>query len=364
MTEILRTSPLDAVHRALGARMAEFGGWEMPIQYSGVIEEHRACRESAVVFDVSHLGSVRVNGPGAFAALQWAFTNDLNRIEPGRAQYTHLLDERDAHVVDDIIVWWLEPEAFTVMPNASNTEPLVAAIKAAVTTVAAGEAEVLDVTDSRVVLAVQGPEARVRLSTFWPEAASVGHFHVVPVTWLGESGWASGTGYTGEDGVEIEVPASVANELWDAIVASGVTPAGLGARDTLRLEAGLPLHGHELGEGITSLQAGLAWVVRFDKPGGFRGAGALRVEQEQGPSRVLRGISVEGRQPPRGGNIVFFGGDDVGEVSSGNFSPILGHSIALAFLKPSVELGAEVTIEVRGRELRGTVVRPPVVRRP
>ncbi|MEI8335242.1 MAG: glycine cleavage system aminomethyltransferase GcvT [Actinomycetes bacterium] len=363
MTAILRTSPLDAVHRSLGARMAEFGGWEMPIQYSGVIEEHRACRETAVVFDVSHLGSVRVSGPGAFPALQWAFTNDLNRIEPGRAQYTHLLDERDAHVVDDIIVWWLEAETFTVMPNASNTAPLVAAIEAAVITVGGGEAEVADVTDSRVVLAVQGPEARKRLATFWPEAASVGHFHVIPVTWLGESGWASGTGYTGEDGVELEVPASVALELWQAIVASGVTPAGLGARDTLRLEAGLPLHGHELGEGITSLQAGLAWVVRFDKPGGFRGAGALRVEQEEGPSRVLRGISVEGRQPPRGGSTVFFAGDDVGEVSSGNFSPMLGHGIALAFLKPSVELGAEVTIEARGRELRGTVVRPPFVKR-
>ena len=144
MSEELRTSPLDAAHRALGARMVPFGGWDMPIQYAGVIEEHRACREAAVVFDVSHLGSVRVEGSGAFDALQWAFTNDLRRIEPGRAQYTHLLDERDAHVVDDIIVWWLTDDRFIVMPNASNTEPLLDALRDAVVRAGHGAATVED----------------------------------------------------------------------------------------------------------------------------------------------------------------------------------------------------------------------------
>ena len=161
VTESLRHSPIDARHRALGARMAEFGGWEMPIQYTGVLEEHRACREHAVVFDVSHLGSVRVHGSGAFATLQWAFTNDLDRIGPGRAQYTHLLDPDDAHVVDDIIVWWVAPGDFLVMPNASNTIPLVAALDEAASVFGGGECTIEDVTESRAVLAVQGPAARV-----------------------------------------------------------------------------------------------------------------------------------------------------------------------------------------------------------
>ena len=359
MSDQLRHSPLDEVHLALGARMAPFGGWEMPIQYVGVLEEHRACREAAVVFDVSHLGSLRVTGHGAKATLQWAFTNDLDRIEPGRAQYTHLLDETDAHVVDDIIVWWVATEEFIVMPNASNTAPLVAALEDAARRMGGGACLVEDITDERVVLAVQGPRARERLATVWPEAAIVPSFHVMPLTWEGEPAHVAGTGYTGEDGVELHVPARVARSLWDALVAAGVTPAGLGARDTLRLEAGLPLHGHELGEGITPLQAGLAWVVRFDKPGGFRGMGALHDERDHGPRRVLRGITVEGRQPPRAGYAVRVGERVVGEVTSGNFSPALGHGIALAFVDPTVALGDPVTLEARGRELSGVVVRPP-----
>src|SRR6516165_9986519 len=177
MAEPLRRSPLDAEHRALGARMAEFGGWEMPIQFTSVLEEHRACRDDAVVFDVSHLGSVRVEGPGAFDALQWALTNDLRRIEPGRAQYTQLLDPDDAHVVDDIIVWWVEPEAFFVMPNASNTAGVTTAIgEAAARVDAACRAE--DITASRAVLAVQGPKARQQLVGFLDDAAAVPRFAV------------------------------------------------------------------------------------------------------------------------------------------------------------------------------------------
>ncbi|MFM7617683.1 MAG: glycine cleavage system aminomethyltransferase GcvT [Actinomycetes bacterium] len=361
MSDELRHSPLDEVHLALGARMAPFGGWEMPIQYAGVLEEHRACREDAVVFDVSHLGSLRVTGHGARPTLQWAFTNDLDRIEPGRAQYTHLLDETDAHVVDDIIVWWLATDEFIVMPNASNTAPLLTALEDAARRAGDGACLVEDITDQRVVLAVQGPAARRRLATVWPEAAVVPSFHVMPLTWQGEPSYAAGTGYTGEDGVELHVPGRVARSLWDALAEAGVTPAGLGARDTLRLEAGLPLHGHELGEGITPLQAGLAWVVRFDKPGGFRGMTALRDERDHGPRRVLRGITVEGRQPPRAGYPVQVGARVVGEVTSGNFSPALGHGIALAFLDPSVGLGEAVTLDARGRELSGRVVRPPFI---
>jgi aminomethyltransferase len=350
-------SPLDSRHRALGARMVEFGGWEMPIQYpGGVLEEHRACREGGVVFDVSHLGTVECAGPGTFDALQWAFTNDLHRIEPGKAQYTHLLDPADASVVDDIIVWWVEPERFFVMPNASNTTRVFDALREAGAHAARGF-DFSDITRTRAVIAVQGPQAKARASAVLPEAVDVARNTVHRVTWRSVPLVVAGTGYTGEDGVEVHVDAEHAPALWDALLDAGLTPAGLGARDTLRLEAGLPLHGHELGPGITPLQAGLAWVVRFDK-GDFRGREALEPERAGGPARVLRGLTVEGRQPPRAGAAVLVDGTAVGEVTSGNFSPTLGHGIALALLPPTVELGTELTIDVRGRELAARVVKP------
>ncbi len=361
MADPLRHSPLDAEHRALGARMAEFGGWEMPIQFTSVLEEHRACREDAVVFDVSHLGSVRVEGPGAFDALQWALTNDLRRIEAGKAQYTQLLDPDDAHVVDDIIVWWVEPEAFLVMPNASNTAGVTTAIAEAATRVdAPSQSE--DITASRAVLAVQGPKARQRLAGVLDDAAAVPHFGVRSIR-DGFDGYAAGTGYTGEDGVELHVPAATASAVWRRLLGARIRPAGLGARDTLRLEAGLPLHGHELGPGITPLQAGPAWVVRFDK-GEFRGEAPLLAERDRGVTRKLRGLLGEDRQVPRAGCPVLVDGVAVGEVTSGNFSPTLGRGIALAFLPPDVADGKEVTIDVRGRAVPATVVRPPFVRRP
>lgn len=367
MTE-LRHSPLDAEHRALGARMVPFGGWEMPIQYTGVLEEHRACREGAVVFDVSHLGSVHVHGAGAFATLQWAFTNDLDRIHPGKAQYTHLLDATDAHVVDDIIVWWLAPGDFMVMPNASNTEPLLDAIGEAAVFKGGGECEIADVTADRVVLAVQGPEARARLASVDPQWAAVERFGVAGASFAGERGWVAGTGYTGEDGVELDIPRAAATTVWRRLLDAGVVPAGLGARDTLRLEAGLPLHGHELGEGITPLQAGLSWVVRFDK-GDFLGRAALEAERDRGVARRLRGLSVDGRQVPREGYAVHApggvaaGAEPIGTVTSGNFSPSLGHSIALAFLPPAAAEGDVVEIDVRGRPVAATVTGLPFLRR-
>ncbi|HTK15105.1 MAG TPA: glycine cleavage system aminomethyltransferase GcvT [Acidimicrobiia bacterium] len=353
----LRHSPLDAQHRALGAKMVPFGGWDMPLQYSGVLEEHRACRDGAVVFDVSHLGTVEFGGPGAHDALQWLLTNDLDRIGPGRAQYTHLLDPDDAHVVDDIIVWWVDPERFLVMPNASNTDRLTIAAREAGDRVT-GVFHSRDVTATRAVLAVQGPDARRLLAGVNAEAAAVPRFAVHAVgDWV-----VAGTGYTGEDGVEIQVPAASAPEVWGAIVAAGVTPAGLGARDTLRLEAGLPLHGHELGKGITPLQAGLGWVVGWDK-GDFRGRSALAAERDQGIARRLRGISIEGRRPARDGASVLHDGEIVGAVTSGNFSPTLGHAVALAFLRPDIEPGAPVELSVRAQLLEGQVVKLPFVKR-
>ena len=347
----MRLSPLDHVHRSLGAKMVPFGGWDMPVSYpAGTIEEHLACRNSAAVFDVSHLGTVRVQGPEALGLLQAAFTNDLGKIAPGRAQYTHLLDDADASVLDDIIVWWVSEERFDVMPNASNTDRVVGAVGGT------------DITSTRAVLAVQGPQARALLADTFPAAAAVGRFRVAECDWQGSTCTVAGTGYTGEPGLEIAVPVEAAESLWNAVVAAGVTPAGLGARDTLRLEAGLPLHGHELGAGIDPLQAGLNWVVAWDKPT-FRGKAALEAIRAAGPSRILRGIATEGRRPPRGECPVLAAGSRVGAVSSGNFSPLLGHGIAMAFLDPSVKVGDGVQVDVRGSLLDGRVVEMPFLRR-
>jgi aminomethyltransferase len=307
---------------------------------------------TAAMFDVSHLGTVRVTGGDAFDRLQAAFTNDLGRIGPGRAQYTHLLDADDASVLDDIIVWWVDDERFDVMPNASNTERVRDAL---------GVGADADVTEERAVLAVQGPAARDRLAVVAPEAAAVERFTVRRLEWDGAEVVVAGTGYTGEDGVEIAVPAADAIRLWEAVLGAGIAPAGLGARDTLRLEAGLPLHGHELGPGITPLQAGLGWVVRWDK-GDFRGRAPLEAEKEAGPRRRLRGIATEGRRPPRAGYRVLVDGSASGEVTSGGFSPVLGHGIALGFLPPDVDVGTTVEVEVReGQTLPGEVVKTPFI---
>ena len=342
----LRRTPLYDAHRSLGAKLVEFGGWEMPLAYpSGTVAEHRACRTGAVAFDVSHLGTVRVEGPGAFGSLQRTLTNDLAKAAPGRAQYTHLLDE-DGSVADDIIVWWVADEVFDVMPNASNTSRVVSAI--------GGE----DTTARRAVVAVQGPTARAHLAGVAPEAAAVPRFCVTSFDWMGARCTAAGTGYTGEDGVECAVPAEVAAAFFGAVLDAGVVPAGLGARDTLRLEAGLPLHGHELGPGITPLQAGLGWVVGWAK-GEFRGRAALARERAEGPRRTLRGLVADGRQPPRETAPVSSGGERVGVVTSGNFSPMLERGIALAFIDTAAGVadGARVVAVVRGREVPATVGR-------
>lgn len=344
-----KRSPLHDEHRTLDARLVDFGGWAMPLSYpTGTVAEHLACRHDAAVFDVSHLGTVRVaDNDDAFDRLQRAFTNDLAKIAPGRAQYTHLLDD-DGSVLDDIIVWWVDEHRFDVMPNAANTGRVLDAIGGS------------DITETRAVLAVQGPKARERLSAVSPDAASVRRFTVQPVTWKGMSLLVAGTGYTGEDGVEITVPADRAGELWSALLAAGITPAGLGARDTLRLEAGLPLHGHELGRGITPLQARLGWVVAWNK-GPFCGREALEAEKSAGPRRLLQGLSVETRQPLRAQQPIVVDGQVVGHVTSGNFSPVLERGIAMGFVQTGVSLATGVEVDIRGRRVSAELVDLPFV---
>jgi aminomethyltransferase len=350
------TSPLDALHRSLDAKMTPFGGWEMPLSYpSGTLDEHRACRQSGVVFDVSHLGTLRVHGSGAFDLLQRVLSNDLRKVEPGRAQYTHLLDPGDASVVDDIIVWWVNEHRFDVMPNASNTSRVETALDAE-----GGGVDALDITATRAVLAVQGPDAKAMLASVFPEAGAVGRFRVAEVVWNGVDCVVAGTGYTGESGVEIAVPVDAAPALWETIVTAGLVPAGLGARDTLRLEAGLPLHGNELGPGITPLQAGLGWVAGWDKDD-FRGRAALEAEHTTGPERLLQGLLVEGRRPPRRGQAVLHAGQPVAQVTSGNFSPMLEQGIAMALLPVDLGPGDSVQIEARRDLLDATVTSLPFI---
>ncbi len=336
--------------------MVPFGGWEMPLSYpGGTLEEHRACRSGAVVFDVSHLGTVRVTGPGAHDSLQRSLTNDLNKVQPGRAQYTHLLSE-DGSVLDDIIIWWVAPEIFDVMPNASNTDDVVSTLRSA----ADAGTTVQDSTAARAVLAIQGPLAREMMKAVSPEAASVARFGVREFTFDQYRCVAAGTGYTGEDGIECAVPTAAAGAFWQAVLDAGVTPAGLGARDTLRLEAGLPLHGQDIGEGLTPLNAGLGWVVAWEK-GDFPGRSALVAQEEAGVTPLLHGIRTAGRRPIRGGTEVTLDGHRIGYVSSGNFSPSLECGIALAYLDSRNPVGDTVSLSVRGTEVEAEVVDLPFV---
>ena len=344
----LRLSPLDGAHRALGAKMVEFGGWDMPVAYpTGTISEHLACRNTAVVFDVSHLGTVRVEGYYAKAALQQALTNDLDKISVGRAQYTHLLNDAGC-VLDDIIVWWVSDDRFDVMPNASNTDHVLSAIGG------------VDITQTRAVLAVQGPQAKSMLSAISGDFSNIVKFQVREINWRGAQCVVAGTGYTGEQGVEITVPISHAVELWQEVLAAGVNPAGLGARDTLRLEAGLPLHGHELSPSINPLEANLGWVISWNKDN-FTGRDALLKIRESGVGRHLIGITTTGRRPPRDGCNVLVGDTIIGVTTSGNYSPMLEHGIALGFVDSQLTVGSAVAIDVRGSRLDGVVVKLPFI---
>ena len=337
-------------HVELGAKIVPFGGWEMPLQYAtGTVAEHLACRRDAVVFDVSHLGTVRCDGPSMFEVLQRTLSNDLAKIAPGRAQYTHLLND-DGFVVDDIIVWWMSDDEFDVMPNASNTIGVTSALPG------------VDVTSERCVLAVQGPHARAKTAAVDSRFGDVGRFRVTRFDFEGVEIRVAGTGYTGEAGIEIAAPNDVAETILRRLIAAGVTPAGLGARDTLRLEAALPLYGHELTTHSTTLEAKLGWVLGWDKET-FRGREAVERERARGVARFLTGVAVEGRQPLRDGAEVFVGNESVGTLCSGNYSPVLERGIGLGLLERDLAPQTPLTIKLRGRDVAATVVALPFVRK-
>lgn len=336
-------SPLHERHAELGARFVDFGGWEMPVQYESVLAEHRAVREGVGVFDVTHLGRLSVTGSGATEVLRSLFTNDVSRYEPGRTHYTMLLEENGG-ILDDIVIWRWDEDEYWVMPNAANVPVVSAAIRAG------GAVEVHDLQPETVMLAVQGPAApdlieRVlgdrprRFRTF--EAGDVR---------------GAGTGYTGESGGELCLEASKAREMLDRILEAGAVPCGLGARDTLRLEAGLALWGSDIDATTTPLEAGLDFAVDWDHD--FTGRAALERQRDEGVDRRLTGLVMGERGIPRHGYRVRSGSSE-GEVTSGNLSPVLDKGIALAYLSPPVEVGAPAEVEIRDRWLQAQIANPP-----
>jgi aminomethyltransferase len=351
-------SPLHDRHVALGAKLADFSGGSMPIDYAGggVIAEHTAVRTAAGLFDVSHLGTATVRGPGAAAFVDGCLTNDLSRIGPGQAQYT-LCCLEDGGVVDDLIVYLHGPDDVLLVPNAANAADVLARLTAE----APDGVQITDRHADVAVLAVQGPRSPQVLQ-------AVGLAAELPyMSFTGGEVTVCRTGYTGEHGYELLVAAERAGELWDALLAAGepegLRPCGLGARDTLRTEMGYPLHGHELSRAITPNQARSGWAVGWRKPR-FWGREALLAEKEAGPARLLWGLRATGRGIPRPGMAVLDGvGARIGEVTSGTFSPTLKVGIGLALLDTAagVAEGAEVSVDVRGRPQPAEVVKPPFV---
>jgi aminomethyltransferase len=358
------TSPLHDRHVAAGAKLADFSGWSMPIEYAGggVLAEHTAVRTAVGLFDVSHLGTATVRGPGAAAFVDACLTNDMSRIGPGQAQYTLCCDP-DGGVVDDLIVYLHGPDDVLLVPNAANAAEVIARLRAD----APAGVEVTDLHADVAVLAVQGPRSLQVLELLgMPGELSYMSF----VTGTGRAGaevTVCRTGYTGEHGYELLVEAGRAEDLWDAVLEAGqdlgIRPCGLGARDTLRTEMGYPLHGHELSREISPVQARAGWAVGWKKPA-FWGREALLAERESGPSRLLWGLRASGRGIPRPGMAVLGAdGARVGEVTSGTFSPTLRTGIALALLDSSagVAEGDELAVDVRGRPQAVEVVKPPFV---
>jgi aminomethyltransferase len=350
MTPAARRTPLFERHRQLGASLMDFAGWEMPLDYGSVLAEHRAVRGACGAFDVSHLGTVRLSGPGAAAAAQQAFTNDVDALAEGRAHYTLCLDA-DGGIVDDAILYHL-PDGYLAVPNAANSAAVATALRAG----AGAGTEVRDVKDELACIAVQGPDSPTVLAAAGFDVEGMRYMDVRP---LDGGGVLARTGYTGERGYELFVPATAAVDAWDRVLAAGAAPAGLGARDTLRLEMGYALSGADISPATSPVEAGLMWVV---KPAtAFTGRDAVVAALERGATRRLRGLRVLGRGIPRAHCEVRHEGLPVGETTSGGFSPTSGIGIALAYLDVGVPLDAGVEVIVRGRSLPARVERPPFV---
>jgi aminomethyltransferase len=357
----LKTSPLHDRHLALGAKLAEFGGWEMPLEYPlGVLKEHATVREGCGIFDVSHLGKATVSGVGAAEFVNATLSNDLGRIGPGQAQYTLCCDAATGGIVDDLIAYLHGDDHVFLVPNAANTAEVVRRLAAE----APAGVTVTDQHEQYAVLAVQGPRSdEVLAGLGLPTGHSYMSFEVTEH--VGAETVVCRTGYTGERGYELVVPAHAAGALWDALLEAGadhgVQPCGLGARDTLRTEMGYPLHGQDISLDVTPNQARLGWAVGWSKPT-FWGKEPLAAEKAEKPARVLRGLVAAGRGIPRPGMRVLLAADvPVGQVTSGTFAPSLRKGVGLALLDAQVTEDTEVAVDVRGRREVFVVTRPPFV---
>jgi glycine cleavage system T protein (aminomethyltransferase) len=367
-----RPTPLRAIHESLGATMTDFAGWLMPLRYRSETAEHRAVRGAAGLFDLSHMGEIAVSGPGAAAALDYALVGHVSALQPGRARYT-MICVPDGGVLDDLIVYRLADAEFLVVANAANTGVVAAALRERA---GAFPAEVNDLTDDYALIAIQGPHAgRILQPLADIGLGEVRYYTGQRAEVAGRKVLLARTGYTGEDGYEIFTSPGDAEPVWMALAgageADGLVPAGLAARDTLRLEAGMPLYGNELSRDVTPFDAGLGRVVVFGKPGDFVGRAALAERAQAAPARVLAGLTIGSRRIPRHGYAVLWDGQPLGTVTSGAPSPTLGVPIAMAYLDPDAErLAAEETadgrlaVDIRGSAEPARITALPFYRRP
>jgi len=348
-------TPLFGNHTTLGARMVDFAGWEMPVQYTGILGEHRHTRTAASLFDTCHMSEFLIRGPGAQSALRTALACRVDGLRVGRCRYGFLLNA-DGRVIDDLICYRLAPEEFMIAANAGRRQADGEALSGRV----GHEVEFADVSDETGKIDLQGPAALDALLEVSDAAArALPYYGVARMDVAGMNTLVSRTGYTGELGFELYVPAAAVRALWDRLLAvPGVEPAGLGARDTLRLEMGYPLYGHELDESITPVEAGLAWALPAHSE--YVGAGAVRRLREEGPERRLVGLQFNGRRAARRGAPLLAGEKEVGSVTSGSFAPSIGSAVALGYAAaPVLEPGQKIEAEACGRRLPGRIAELP-----
>jgi len=367
MSDLKRT-PLNQWHREHGAKMVDFGGWDMPIQFSGILAEHQAVRQRAGLFDVSHMGEVRVRGDDALSFIQHLITNDAGGLEAGQAQYTVMVNE-DGGVIDDLLVYRLDETDYLLVINAATTPKDVAWIEQRAAAFG-GSLDVVNESDEWAQLAVQGPRAERILAGLVPlDLAGVRYYRCAWSEFDGTRALVSRTGYTGEDGFEVYLPPAAAPALADALLAAGagegIVPVGLGARDTLRLEAGMLLYGNDMDESRSPVEANLRWLIKPAK-GEFVGKAALQAQLEGGTEERLVGFELSERGVPRHGYpLCSADGEVIGEVSSGSFSPTLQKGIGLGYVPVDhAEVDGELKVDVRGRKLEARVVKTPFYRRP
>ncbi len=362
-TGSFKRTPLYEVHRQLGAKMIPFGGWEMPVQYAGILEEHRAVRERAGLFDISHMGEIEIAGPGALEAIQRLTTNDASRLSIGEVQYSALTTP-EGTFVDDITVYKFADDRYWLTVNAANTEKDVAWISDHVATVA----EIRNISDTISLLAVQGPRAQEILQKLTSvDLSTLKYYFFVQGNVAGIPCCISRTGYTGEDGFEVYSPPQHATTLWNALIEAGapvgMQPCGLGARDTLRLEAKMALYGQDINDRHTVLEADLGWIVKLEK-GTFIGREALAHQKAEGVSRKLVGFEMLGRGIARPHYAIAKEGTPIGEVTSGGPAPSLGKNIGLGYVAAQyAAIGTEWDIVIRGQPVTARVVRTPFYKR-